>query len=154
MNSNKPQTGQLSEKPVDDVENSGIETKKIDSDELIKQYAADIPAAASIEKGLALYLPRRPEPLVIADKNIVTMGRKDPISGIHPTVDLTEFHGAELGVSRFHAEISIAEGRYSIKDMGSTNGTWVNGKKISPYKLTPIRSGDQVRLGHLSIVIG
>ena len=92
--------------------------------------------------------------MVIADKNIITMGRNDPVSGINPTLDLTEYHGSDLGVSRFHAEISINDGKYYIKDMGSTNGTYVNGTKIAPYKLTPIRNGDQIRLGHLSIVIG
>jgi pSer/pThr/pTyr-binding forkhead associated (FHA) protein len=147
MEGNKRQTARLDDEP-------GVDTKKIDGDELARQYMMDVPEALGVEKGLALYLPRLSEPLVIADRNIITLGRKDPISGIDPVVDLTNHHGAELGVSRFHAEISITDGRYYMKDMGSTNGTWINGKRIHPYRLTPLRSGDQVRLGHLSIVIG
>lgn len=157
MDNNKPQTARLSKEAVENLMNEmndKVDTKKIDSDRLLRQYAMDIPKPISPEKGLALFLPRRPEPVVITNKNIITMGRNDPVSGINPTLDLTEFHGAELGVSRFHAEISITDGRYYIKDMGSTNGTYVNGKKVPPYKLTLIRSGDQIRLGHLSIVIG
>ena len=156
-NNNKPQTARLSKEAVEKFMsemNDKVDTKKIDSDKLLRQYAMEMPESISPERGLALFLPRRTDPIVITDKNIITMGRNDPVSGINPTLDLTEFHGAELGVSRFHAEISITEGRYYIKDMGSTNGTYVNAKKIPPYKLTPLRSGDQIRLGHLSIVIG
>jgi pSer/pThr/pTyr-binding forkhead associated (FHA) protein len=155
MKDNKAQTtARLSKEDMENFMNDKVDTKKIDSDKLLQQYAMDMPEAVSPAKGLALYLPRRPEPMVITDKNIITMGRNDPVSGINPTLDLTEFHGAELGVSRFHAEISITDGRYYLKDMGSTNGTYINGKKIPPYKLTPIRTGDQIRLGHLSIVLG
>jgi pSer/pThr/pTyr-binding forkhead associated (FHA) protein len=155
MENDKAQTtARLSKEEVNDFLQDKVDTKKIDSDKLLKQYAMEMPEAVSPERGLALYLPRRAEPMVITDKNIITMGRNDPVSGINPTLDLTEFHGAELGVSRFHAEISITDGRYFLKDMGSTNGTYINGKKIPPYKLTQIRSSDQIRLGHLSIVIG
>ncbi|MDQ7027567.1 MAG: FHA domain-containing protein [Anaerolineae bacterium] len=157
MDKKKPQTARLDKDAVIKFMNSmndNVDTQKIDSDKLLRQYAMEMPEPVSPEKGLALYLPRRPEPVIITDKNIITMGRNDPVSGINPTLDLTEFHGAELGVSRFHAEISITDGRYYIKDMGSTNGTYVNGKKVPPYKLTHIRNADQIRLGHLSIVIG
>jgi pSer/pThr/pTyr-binding forkhead associated (FHA) protein len=150
----KTQTARLSKEAVNKLMNDKVDTKKIDSDKLLQQYAMKMPEAASAEKGLALFLPHRSEPIVVTDKNIITMGRNDPVTGINPTLDLTEFHGAELGVSRFHAEISITDGRYYLKDMGSTNGTYINGKKIPPYKLTQIRSSDQIRLGHLSIVIG
>ena len=153
MDNKKPQTVRLTQAELAKFK-AEVDTKKIDSDKLLKQYAMEVPEAISPEKGLALFLPRSTEPVVITDKNIITMGRNDPVSGINPTLDLTQYHGAELGVSRFHAEISINEGRYYIKDMGSTNGTYVNGTKISPYKLTQIHHNDQIRLGHLSIVIG
>ena len=153
MEGNKRHTERLSREAVEKFKQQQSSTKQLNTDE-IKQFAMDLPSSIAQGTGLALFMPRRSEPLVINDKTIVTLGRKDNMSGIQPTVDLTEFHGAELGVSRFHAEISITDGRYFIKDMGSTNGTWVNGKKIAPYRLTPIRSGDQLRLGHLSIGIG
>jgi soluble lytic murein transglycosylase-like protein len=47
-------------------------------------------------------------------------------------------------VSTHHAEIRFEEGNYFLIDTGSTNGTLVNGKKISRQKL---RDGDKFNLG-------
>lgn len=47
--------------------------------------------------------------------------------------------------STLHAKIYCAEGRYYIEDLGSTNGTYVNGRRInSPAEL---RSGDSIKIG-------
>jgi hypothetical protein len=81
------------------------------------------------------------------------MGRRDPKRKINPTIDLTEERGAQLGVSRLHAEINYQKGRYYLKDMGSSNGTWVNNSKLVPYQPHPIDTGDQIRLGQLAILV-
>lgn len=47
-------------------------------------------------------------------------------------------------VSRKHATISSANGGYSIRDEGSSNGTFVNGAKITEQKLS---AGDEVQIG-------
>ncbi len=48
-------------------------------------------------------------------------------------------------VSRRHARLQFQGGRYVIEDLGSTNGTYVNGQRlIGPYVLKP---GDVVSLG-------
>lgn len=111
------------------------------------------PGQTSILSGLQFYLPRNSQPVIIENKDVITIGRKDSSRGILPVLDLTPYGGADLGVSRFHAEIVLNEGKYYIKDMGSTNGTWVNDKKVDPYHLELIKSGDQLRLGYLPMVI-
>lgn len=56
--------------------------------------------------------------------------------------DLTK----DLEVSGRHAEIScVGKGQICIVDLGSTNGTWVNGTEIQEQ--TPLRSGDEIELG-------
>ena len=51
----------------------------------------------------------------------------------------------ELEISRRHASISFREGKHTIEDLKSTNGTFVNGRRIStPVVLT---SGDVIDLG-------
>jgi len=51
-------------------------------------------------------------------------------------------------VSGRHAEIELRDGKYRIVDVGSTNGTSVNGKRIeAPH---PLRNGDIVRIGDIS----
>ena len=49
------------------------------------------------------------------------------------------------GVSKRHAGIKIEEMRYELADFNSTNGTWVNGRKINKQFL---RDGDEVRIGN------
>jgi hypothetical protein len=47
-------------------------------------------------------------------------------------------------VSRRHAEIVMAGGGYLVKDLGSPNGTFVNGERITEHRL---QEGDKVTLG-------
>src|SRR3954467_3670337 len=68
----------------------------------------------------------------------------------------TEGFGALQGdpeISRRHAQISRTdEGRLYISDLGSTNGTFVNGKKIEgSSSLTP---GDVVKVGQSTLKVG
>lgn len=105
-------------------------------------------------KGLRLYLPYGSDPVIIDKQERIEIGRKDTLGTFTPAVDLTSSHGANLGVSRHHADILYLNNSYYIKDMGSTNGTWVNGQKLAPYQIIPIRYGDSLRLGHLVIAIG
>ncbi len=83
-------------------------------------------------------------------KDEVVIGREDPISEVFPDVDLTNYGGAEGGVSRKHAVIHRSGSVYTIEDMGSTNGTYINKKKIQPHAPQAIKPGDEVRFGKLS----
>lgn len=47
-------------------------------------------------------------------------------------------------VSRRHARISLDGGAHVVTDLGSTNGTWVNGAEIERHRLAP---GDRIRVG-------
>lgn len=55
----------------------------------------------------------------------------------------------DTGVSRQHAEIIVTGPNAIVQDLNSTNGTLVNGRKISNQRLT---HGDVVRLGHSVLV--
>ncbi len=47
--------------------------------------------------------------------------------------------------SHLHSRISLSQGGYLIEDLGSTNGTYVNGRKINyPVEL---RNGDRIKIG-------
>ncbi len=47
--------------------------------------------------------------------------------------------------SREHAKIRYADGIYSLVDLGSSNGTYLNDQRVSGQ--TPLNSGDQIRVG-------
>ena len=53
------------------------------------------------------------------------------------------------GLSRHHAEISSENGQYLLTDLGSTNGTFVNGKRIAEKTL---KDGDKIGIGKVSLV--
>jgi pSer/pThr/pTyr-binding forkhead associated (FHA) protein len=81
----------------------------------------------------------------------ISIGRLDPASGSFPDVDLSDYGGAEKGVSRRHAKIIRREGGFFIEDLGSFNGTFLNHKKLTPYRLEALTSGDELQLGKLAL---
>ena len=83
----------------------------------------------------------------------IHMGRIDPGGNIFPEVDLTNDGGAERGVSRRHARIMKREQQIYIEDLGSSNGTFVNGQKLMPYFPELLSDGDALMLGKLQIRI-
>jgi pSer/pThr/pTyr-binding forkhead associated (FHA) protein len=57
----------------------------------------------------------------------------------------------DVYVSDEHAEILPDDGGWSVRDLGSTNGTFLNGAKIT--RPTPLAAGDQLRLGKTRIEV-
>jgi pSer/pThr/pTyr-binding forkhead associated (FHA) protein len=53
-------------------------------------------------------------------------------------------------VSRHHADLSQTEGRWIVHDLGSTNGTAVNGRLV---KQSPLRDGDRLSLGGFEVTL-
>jgi len=54
-------------------------------------------------------------------------------------------------VSRRHAQVSLAAGRPTIEDLGSRNGTFLNGRLVEAP--TALNDGDVIRLGPVTIVV-
>jgi pSer/pThr/pTyr-binding forkhead associated (FHA) protein len=77
------------------------------------------------------------------------IGRKDNARGIFPDVDLGLDGGYDAGVSRRHAILSHKDGLYRVEDLGSANGTFVNGRRLTPQVATPLASGDELKCGTL-----
>jgi pSer/pThr/pTyr-binding forkhead associated (FHA) protein len=72
----------------------------------------------------------------------ITIGRGQQCS--------VSLHDQEM--SAMHAEFRIENGQPVVIDLGSTNGTYVNGEQVAPNILTPLKDGDQIRLGMTSLV--
>ncbi len=58
---------------------------------------------------------------------------------------------ADLSVSRWHARLHFEDGSWMLSDMGSTNGTRLNGWRVTTS--VPIAAGDRVTFGSLSFVV-
>jgi hypothetical protein len=75
------------------------------------------------------------------------VGRWDPDTGSFPEVDL-DADDPEAKVSRKHALIRIAEGKITVEDIGSLNGTYVNrGARLAPGTAVELKNGDEVIIG-------
>jgi len=72
-------------------------------------------------------------------------GRREVYIGRDPASDL---HLPSPAVSRRHAVINLTSRGYEIADLGSTNGTYVNGSRISK---TLLRQGDEILIGPFKI---
>jgi predicted amidophosphoribosyltransferase len=81
------------------------------------------------------------------------IGREDPVSGIFPEVELTPHGGEEGGVSRRHARLIVEGGNYSIEDLDSTNFTFVNKQKLTPKVRQPLKDGDEIRCGRVTLIL-
>jgi len=104
-------------------------------------------------QAVLFYVPNQAKPIVITDTAVIRIGRPDKSTNATPDLDLSPYHGAELGVSRYHAEIVLKDGEYFLKDMGSRNGTWINQDKIQPYRQMPLNDNDQIRFGHFTLLV-
>ncbi|MGB5697517.1 MAG: FHA domain-containing protein [Polyangiales bacterium] len=71
------------------------------------------------------------------DKQLVRIGRM-------PDSDLNFDPEVDLDASGRHAEIRSEGGRYLLIDMGSRNGTWLNGQRI---KHAALHAGDEIEFG-------
>lgn len=97
----------------------------------VSAVSVGIRRAWQAEKLPKLLLPRPgPHPLRIG---------RDPGNGLRLTHDT---------VSRAHAELSLQGGQWVLRDLGSTNGTTVNGRRVTGSAV--VRDGDQVGFGRMS----
>ncbi|MCA9069590.1 MAG: FHA domain-containing protein [Planctomycetaceae bacterium] len=56
-------------------------------------------------------------------------------------------------VSRRHCEVRVQGSDLVLYDLGSSNGTYVNGQRLHPREIRILRNGDQLRLGKLVILV-
>jgi len=113
----------------------------------------DLFSKQAISSDLALYLIEAKQTLQLAGRSEFTLGRVAEGQPILPDVDLSPFDAYSQGVSRLHAALKLNKNRVAIMDLGSSNGTRVNGQKIVPHVDYPISHNDQIALGKLRIQI-
>ena len=93
------------------------------------------------------YLYRESEKLFDQPCQSVVLGR--PRHGVHIDVDLTP----DLRVSRPHARISVADGHYWIEDLGSANGTELDGEQIKGKGRQRFEPGQTIRVSDTTVTV-
>ncbi|MEO6588381.1 MAG: FHA domain-containing protein [Pyrinomonadaceae bacterium] len=119
-------------------EDTADETSPVNVD---KSENKNVHAGLFIERGNEV----GKEFVLVSDENYI--GRWDADNGVFPDVDLDAFDD-EAKVSRRHARIVYINGVYTVEDLGSTNGTYVNrGRRLIPGTPHRLNDGDEIIVG-------
>jgi FHA domain-containing protein len=115
------------------------------------QKAVDTAGGASFteEMVLRIEIEGGSTPMLVYPKQEIIMGRRDPNTGGMPDVDLTAYAGYRMGVSRRHAAIRLQDKQLHVSDLGSSNGTFLNGTRLNAHRPYQLKDGDEVRLGQM-----
>jgi pSer/pThr/pTyr-binding forkhead associated (FHA) protein len=99
-------------------------------------------ALAELEPGQALLVVRRGPAAgtkFLLERDVVAVGR-------HPESDIFL---NDITVSRRHAEVRREDAGYSVIDLGSLNGTYVNRERVDK---TELASGDELQIGKFRLL--
>lgn len=104
------------------------------------------------EFGIAFFFPETSNPFEIRTDAEFLIGRKtDDV--FEKIIDLANYDAFGHGVSRRHVKIRRMADKYEIMDLESTNGTWINEKRLAPNKYYQLTSGDLIRLGRMRLFV-
>ena len=127
-----------------------IPTRRVENDP-DESSAKSTWGSARFQQGstIILHIHDAADPVTIAPSSRVIFGRTDNNSTFIPDVDFSPYGALEKGVSRQHAALEINEDTLMLLDVGSSNGTFLNGQRLLPNQPRVLRDGDEVRLGKL-----
>jgi hypothetical protein len=100
----------------------------------------------ALRRAAARARPRPAEPAALLALDWAG-GRDELLVGRHDACDVVVGHAS---VSRWHARLSFRDGHWVMRDLGSTNGTRVNGKRVVRCRLEP---GDRLSLGSAELLV-
>jgi pSer/pThr/pTyr-binding forkhead associated (FHA) protein len=115
---------------------------KTDVDERTSLNAADAAAVDALPAGSALLVVQRGPGAgsrYLLDTDLSTVGR-------HPESDIFL---DDITVSRRHVEFRRDSGSFRVHDVGSLNGTYLNGDRVDDAEL---QNGDEVRIGKFRLI--
>lgn len=99
---------------------------------------------------ITLFIPGYEKPLSVELAKEMQVGRSSQNTE-PPEIDLSEYNASALGISRRHARLAMQEDGLTIEDLGSSNGTWLNERPLTPGAKYVIHNGDCIRLAQMFI---
>jgi hypothetical protein len=108
------------------------------------------PATPPGRTGARLILTNGKE--LFLDKDTILVGRRSPVDGIFPEVDLTDFD-TEAYISRRHGRFTRQDSGLVYEDLGSSNGSFHNGTRLQGGVQTVLHDGDSLKLGKTEMVV-
>jgi hypothetical protein len=100
---------------------------------------------------LSLYILETDKHITSDFENILILGREQ--TSFEPSLDLSEHGAIRLGVSRRHAKLIRSKATLMIEDLGTLNGTFLNGERLLPGHSHVICDGDELKLAAMVMAI-
>ena len=91
----------------------------------------------------------RADTIDVPSNQMIVIGRSTDEDKV--AVDLSDYHGRLLGVSRRHALIFLTPAGVGIRDLNSANGTSLNGKPLENGQAYELQHGDELQIGGLYV---
>lgn len=123
------------------------------ANELSRKSPRQEPVSTPVNSWISLHLMDSGKILPLASRNEFTLGRLSEGQPIMPDIDLTPYQAYASGVSRLHAVVKRDAERVMVMDLGSSNGTYINGRRINPHVEESLSHGDIMALGKLKIQV-
>lgn len=117
-----------------------------EAEDVVPEQAEAIPV---VDSRVTLYLLAFDATIQLNEVKEYSLGRVSEGQKALPDIDLSDYKGFENGVSRLHASITVADDHVIVKDLGSSNGSLLNEKKMVPHVPYPIENGDMLIFGKL-----
>jgi hypothetical protein len=105
------------------------------------------------ESGIAFYVAGVSTPIAVLTEPSFIIGRGVPETAVGGLVDLSAHDGFAMGVSRQHALVRAEPKGYSVVDLESRNGTWLNDQRLVPNRAYPLPSHAQLRLAMMRLFV-
>lgn len=137
--------------PTSDIRPTTVPTSELE--ESPPPSSPSLKPAPGGKATVSLHILSSGDILPITESGDISIGRYSDGQPMMPDIDLTPYKAYEAGVSRMHASITIGEDNISITDLGSANGTRINGKKISANVPYTMQHGDMLTLGKFKIQV-
>jgi hypothetical protein len=128
------------------AQNGGKKAKSAPAEETFQSFDGG-------ESWATLHLLDTGQVLPLSARNEFTIGRVSTGQPIMPDIDLSPYRAYDAGVSRLHAVIKREGSRLLFMDLGSSNGSFINGKRLSPNVEQALSHGDIVALGKMKLQI-
>lgn len=107
----------------------------------------------NVDTWISLHLIDSGQIIPVSERTEFTLGRISDKQPIMPDIDLAPYQAFDHGVSRLHAVIRLVSGQATVMDLGSSNGSYLNGVRLIANTESPIKHGDLLALGKLKIQI-
>ena len=112
-----------------------------------EQQAWTAAASAAIGAGDATVTDAAPpQSLILQAGDNTHVFQADFTVGRQGTLPLSDEHASSQ-----HARFQYAHSAWYVEDLGSTNGTWLNGRRI--YAGQRLKKGDKVRIGRTTVTV-